>query len=290
MKNRFRVFASIFQLMRDDFPFNSTGKLASLWFDEIILQVDRKAISSVLDIAAEDEILDSETLKKLKSIWIPIKQYHPDYKFMHNFSKFDDIGLKAAVKSSVRERLLFPNSWAHFRESAFEEVGILESIGLWMLLNKNKPCSFLPVHEEQLAIKKLFYPENIQSFNLFKEIMVYKVPDVRHYPWSQILEYRTHPQFEFYRRKMSELSILLSMEDKKSVEEIVEEIYRSDMEKLTKLLQPSWKVETIKAVASVIPLPLPINPISLLNSVLDMKKDIDCMKKYGWMYFYMDLK
>ena len=292
MKKSFRSFASIFQLMRDDFPFNFAGKLASLWFDELILQVDKKVKNSVLEMVAEDENWDSATLQELKSIWTPITKYYKDYKFLSHYKQVEDARLIETVRGTVQKRLLQEkNSWARIREAAHEEIGILESVSLWMLLNESKPCCFLPIHEEQLVVKNLFRLANKQNFELFKNILVYKMPDVSHYPWSQILEYRVHPQYESYRRKMSEVSFLLNTEENNTaVEELIEEIYKNDMEKLVKLLRPSLRVETIKASASVIPLPVPINPISLFSTAIDMKKKTEAMKRYGWIYFHMELK
>lgn len=80
------------------------------------------------------------------------------------------------------------------------------------------------------------------------------------------------------------------IEDQKLSQEIFEEIVKKDLIEMAQHFRPNVSSNIVKGVVSNIPLPIPVNPISILCTGADIKKEIDFDKKYGWIYFYLDNK
>jgi hypothetical protein len=45
----------------------------------------------------------------------------------------------------------------------------------------------------------------------------------------------------------------------------------------------------LKSIASNIPLPIPINPVSIGIAVKELKEAYDRKERFGWLYFLMEL-
>ena len=66
--------------------------------------------------------------------------------------------------------------------------------------------------------------------------------------------------------------------------------YRKDLIEMAQHFRPQVTKNIVKGVVSNIPLPIPINPVSVVCTGYDIMKEIDFDKKYGWIYFYLDNK
>ena len=57
---------------------------------------------------------------------------------------------------------------------------------------------------------------------------------------------------------------------------------------MAQCFRPQVTKNVVKGVASNIPLPIPVNPVSIVCTGRDILKEINFEKKYGWLYFYID--
>lgn len=300
MSGSFRGYASWLKLFMDNFPFETSGKLATLWFDEIVIQVPQKdMLETTIDHALE---CSSSTRKELKKTWIPVTRCLPYYRFLSQPFESRKAGLVEAAcritdeetkkEWSQQSKTKFSRNDPWFlHETAWASAGLIDSINVWIRLNEKNPCTYLPTLREQRVLQKTFSEAVEKKPNeLFSELMTRKIPDLAKYSWDNIVEMRHHEFFCRFREKMVELSNRLNSAPKaQSISRFVDEISRVDMEQMLKLFKPSPKLSTFEAIASNVPLPIPINPLGVILSALDMKKQMMASKKYGWLYFLIDL-
>ena len=114
------------------------------------------------------------------------------------------------------------------------------------------------------------------------------IPDISEYSWDEIIEIRHHKYWTQFRKKLTELSE--SVQDKKLRQDILEEIVQKDLVEMVQYFRPHVAKNIVKGIVSNIPLPIPINPVSVVCTGHDIVQEIDFNKKYGWMYFYLDNK
>lgn len=296
MKQKFRAYASWLRMFENEFPFKS-DKLAILWFDEIILQVpDKMDISSVTKIVAEKEDWNTSTFTEFRRLLVPVTKYQPKYRFLSNpwqskNQRLVDTAWRITVEETKKMAPRVPENDPGFRhEVAWAGAGLIESVNLWFALNTQNQCSFLPESREHLVLQELFSSATMKKpFDIFSEIMIHKIPDLKSFSWDEVVELRHHTYFNEFRKKMVELYEMLDSVDSKSIPRLVGEISQMDMKEAFLSFRPSFRKSLIKTIASNIPMSIPINPASALFSMKDFKKELDFSKKYGWLYFLFDL-
>ena len=305
MKEKFRGYASFARSWLEEFPFNSSGKLATLWFDEIIFQIDN--INGATNIVAQWEDWDSKTLRKLNRLWIPITKYQPRYKFSIDYiekrfiAEHPDLEKTAfriaheETKKFVEKEKHKPKSpqdyYAFAREVSYAYLGLLEGVNSWMSLNKTFPCVFLPLYRENLVIQDLFSIATRKTpYDLFSEVINSRLPDLNNLTWDEIVDLRNNSCFNNFREKMIDLHKMVHSGDINSVKESVDKLQFSEMKELILELRPSPHKSLIKAIISKIPMGLPINPISPLLDANKIIKEKKILKKYGWIYFLIEIE
>lgn len=300
MKQKFKAYASWLRMFEDEFPFKSSGKLATLWFDEIILQIpNKKYIVDVTENVAQEQDWGTTTLKELQRLWVPVTKYQPEYRLLsgHPWESNNKDLVKTAWKVTVEEtKKMVPNipnpenERGFYHEVAWAGAGLIESVNLWMALNTQNNCSFLPESREHMILQELFsFANRKKPFDIFSEIFIHKIPDLSSFSWDDVVELRHHTFFSEFRRKMEDLQRILDSGDSRSVQQLVEDISRMDMERAFRSFQPSPIKSLIKTIASNFPLMIPINPISLVLNGRKIKRELDFSRKYGWLYFLFDL-
>lgn len=302
MGKDFKAYVSTTRNFLEEFPFNNSGKLATLWFDEIIFQTE--SIGKVTEFVAEREDWDSKSLKTLKKMWIPIQNYLPDIKFFDvdlipEHPDLEETAFKITYEETKKEakKIKFDlsdkkNFYAMMHEVGWAYMGLVESVNAWILLHKNSPCVFLPIDRESIILQKLFSTAMMQKpFDLFSEIFNYEIQNLDSLTWEQVLETKNHDYFKQFRRKMIDIQNEVNKGDKNSVFEIVNDIKMMEMEELIIKQKPVSTTKSVfKGIASNVPLPIPINPIAIYTDVKQIIEDRDIMKKYGWLYFLLDLR
>jgi len=281
----------------EDFLVKPCGKLATLWFDELILQVPTSDFVEFFLHQVPGEPSDPDVLRELERIWVPVHKYQKDYSFLSEPWHSDHQSLVKIVKDITKEEIkkespgVSETDFAFRYDFAREGAGLLDTMNLWLNLKSKRACTFLPVWREHLVLQRLFSNAVAKKpFDLFSDIFTYEIPNLEAYPWERIIELRYHPFFESFRRKLTELCDRIELEGSKFNRDFVEKVIIKDMKEMIRLFRPRPSLTLVKAIVCDVPLPIPVNPFSILSSLLDLKQQRDISKKYGWLYFLLDLE
>lgn len=109
------------------------------------------------------------------------------------------------------------------------------------------------------------------------------MPDISEYSWDEIIEIRHHNYWTQFRKKLTELSE--NVGDKMLGKDILEEIVRKDLVEMVQHFRPQVTKNIVKGVVSNIPLPIPINPMSVVCTGHDIKKEINFEKNMDGCIF-----
>ena len=281
----------------EDFLVSSSGKLATLWFDEIILQVPTPEFVKFFLYKVPGEPSDPDTLRELEKIWVPAHKYQEDYDFLSGPWKSEHNSLVEIVENVTKKEIkkespnLSETDWAFRYDFAREGAGLLDTMKLWFDLNDKRACTFLPVWREHLVLQRLFCKlSSREPYDLFSSIINCKIPNLEAYPWERILELRHHSFFENFRRKVYELHSQIEKEGSGPAQDFVQRVIVRDMKEMVRFFRPTPNLTLCKAIVGNIPLGIPINPASILFAVKELKKEQDIAKKYGWLYFLLDIE
>lgn len=305
MERRFRGYASLARLSLEGFPFGPNGKLATLWFDQLILQIPGEdTIRAMIEGKLHCSI---SSQKELCRIWLPLTKCLPNYEFLDNAFQSKELKMIRAAKQITYEELKklwiergfddssFPAgrglAYTFARYRTLSSAALVDSIESWARLNEKSPCTFLPTLREQKILQE-FFSRTVERkpFDLFSEFLIQKIPDLNSYSWDEIMKLRNHEFFNRFREKMVRLCAQLRcVPNTRELRSVFDEILRDDMEKMMNLFRPSPRLSAVKAVVSNIPLPIPINPLGIVFTAKELRKQIAASKKYGWLYFLIDL-
>ncbi|MCR1177770.1 hypothetical protein NE167_11830 [Clostridium botulinum] len=274
-----------------------SSKIATIWFDEIIVQPNpeenilvefaeidfRKYVKESIEEFGEIANLNNDTICELSKSIVPLNNYLKTWKtYLDTSDEVGDYKLFYYADKVIREKL-------YEYDEIYTTPGILSGINAWTELRKLDDVFFIPNLAEKLVLDNMFersFQDN--GYELFSKIIDFKIPDFNEISWDKVIELRKHPFLESFRTKISLLNESFNKNDTKVTNEIIEEVARKDMAEFVKLSKPAPIKSTIKGIASNMPLPVP-NPYAIYLSAVDVKRQIDFSKKYGWLYFYLDL-
>ena len=286
-----KAFISHNNLEINNASFSVEGKLATLWFDNLLLGTTKELVEKVIEDVGEREHWSNDTLKEMKKIQISSELLLPSVKFMDE-SIIEDDYFESAVsimRNNYEKELSDPKIYTDaMNEVLWGGFGIANAVKYWTLLNAKENCTFLPMDKEEQILKKLFENVPDSNYNNFNNVITAMIPDISEYSWDEIIEIRHHKYWTQFRKKLTELSE--SVQDKKLRQYILEEIVQKDLVEMVQYFRPHVAKNIVKGIVSNIPLPIPINPVSVVCTGHDIVQEIDFNKKYGWMYFYLDNK
>ena len=271
--------------------FSLEGKLATLWFDNLLLGIGKELVEKVMEDVAEKEHWSVATFKEMKKIQISSECLLPSVSFMDE-SIIEEDYFKVAtdiLENKYAKELSNPVTYGGaMHEISWGGFGVANSVKYWTLLNAKENCTFLPMDLEQQMLGKVFGSTMDMKYDSFSDIIIAIIPDISEYSWDEIIEIRHHSYWTQFRKKLTELSE--SIGDKKLGQDILEEVIKKDLIEMVQHFRPQVTKNIVKGVVSNIPLPIPINPLSVASTGYDLIKEIDFEKKYGWLYFYLDNK
>lgn len=286
-----KTFISYLGIFNKDI-FGAFGKLATIWFDEIILDLPNPVLlEKVIAYGAEKGKISEKITNDFLKAWKPINEYCPKYKWkaipsIRKDKELTNLAYKVVYEATKKEYPGEENTYGFIREVAWGGAGLINSINAWKKIHAKIPCSYLAHQLEAEVIKRTFAKDQENMFDIFSEYANYKIPDLSNIPWDKVFELRCHPYLEAFRRKLSSLQ---EVNDSKLIIEIVKEIEKKDMKQLTLLCKPAPIKMAVKTICSNIPVPY-VNPISILTGIADLINEIKKEKKYGWLYFIFDLE
>lgn len=286
---KMKAFMSYNNLTTNNANFDFEGKLATLWFDNLLLGINDDVVKKALESVAEEEHWSIDTFREMRKIQVSSENILPSVTFLDE-SIIEDDYFKVAtdvMKDKYADFLMNSKSYgSSMHEIAWGGLGIASAVKYWTLLNAKENCTFLPMDIEKQMLEKVFVSSTNVEFSNFSDIITAMIPDISKYSWDEIIEIRHHNYWTQFRKKITELS--KSIGDTKLAQDILDEIIRKDLIEMVYHFRPQVTKNIVKGVACNIPLPIPINPLSVVCTSSDLLKEIDFEKKYGWIYFYLD--
>lgn len=269
---------------------NAHGKLACLWYDTIvipsILGRDRLLDRNRVPVNIADQLstilrYPEEVIEGFKSPDIP--------EFEHE-----------AVDIATSQEILRIANETYFKEehplfSALDVAGAaqtcVETLAIWSILNSRTSCSLFPDEFEARALGAVFAKiQEDDAFPAFRNLISLRLPRLNSTDWDKVLDLRHHQFIEAFRVKISELHTYSLRNDSKLLAEVFDEIQRHDLLEIAKLMRPAPGWTMCKAFVSNIPFPIPINPLSVALSAKDVFQQYKYAKKFGWLYFAIDME
>ena len=281
-----KAFMSYNNLAINNANFSLEGKLATLWFDNLLLGIRENLVEKVMEDVAEKEHWSVDTFKEMKKIQISSESLLPSISFMDESINEDDYFRIATdiLEDKYAKELSNPVTYGGaMHEINWGGFGVANSVKYWTLLNAKVNCTFLPMDLEQQMLGKVFGCITDIKYDNFSDIITAIIPDISEYSWDEIIEIRHHNYWKQFRKKLTDLSE--SIGDAKLGHDILEEIVKRDLIEMVQHFRPQIGKNIIKGIVSNIPLPIPINPLSVVCAGCDIMKEIDFDKKYGWIYF-----
>jgi hypothetical protein len=282
--------------------FGAFGKLASLWFNDIVFQMpDANTLGNVLDKLVSEGTLSNRIADELAAIWIPVQKVLPDYRFLDilqndGWLRENQELLRASYAVASGSTLNdYPN--ANPKDPGFQHetrwfsYGIIDTVVIWSALNTQKSYGLVANPEGSKVIQQLFAtPQRSSEFDLFSEVVEQSLPNFDELSWEKVLELRNHQFLESFRSKLVEAQNRYRESDITAAAEIVQEMGLNDLRTLARMVRPSGKMALIKFIASNIPLPIPVNPVSVGLGIKDLATERVRAAQFGWLYFLLDLQ
>ena len=277
--------------------FSSRGKLATLWFEQLVLQVPSeelltKCISSLRDQGG----FSNETADMLFQIWKPVHEFIPSWTFLSpdSWTNSDPTvsgALIEAIQQDVRKH--YPESagtYAEAREVALGGAGYLDVIEIWTKLNLSTPCTFVANASGEAILRAVIpTPPDNEEFQTFSRIATIPIPDFSKLSWDQVLELRNDRYFQNFRSALAALRERIAVADDQQVAEIVTELRSKEMERIVRDSEPAVGTAVIKGILGNLP-GLPVNPVSMWSSASEIWDNLQRGRMSGWLYFLLKME
>ncbi len=290
------AFISWLSLFTDRDPFGTTGKLAAIWFDKLIIETPGDdAIRMPIEVAIERGKIPAEIHDQLLDHWRPIQQFLPDFSYEPVSCDGANRQLWETVVDTVYEatKAEYPD---HAEDRAFmHEVGmaahgLMRAYISWYSLNALHGTAFITNDREATVAESLFIRNENREFEIFRHFADLRIPDLTELPWQRVWDLRHHPKLEAFRARLSAASGANTEITSPEVARELEADFVANLEEFARLCRPAPLSSLAKAVISNVPLPIPINPASVAFGNKEFWEALDQDKRYGWMFFGIDLR
>jgi hypothetical protein len=219
----------------------------------------------------------------------------PNYEFLHKGLWDQDAYItKSTVESLTKyyEEEYGPgvDQRALNHDVGWTAMGVIDAISLVGQLSSHGESFMLPTDVEDRVLKAITQPADPRgTFGLFEEVAHYRLPRLKKLPWARVVELRHHKFLENFRGAISALREELRLPGPNASHEMFAEIERKHLKELLSLLTPSVLTATAKGIITNLPLPIPVNPAGLIDSILNISRERRIAEKFGWIYFLHEL-
>jgi hypothetical protein len=276
--------------------FSDTLKLSLLWFDDIVFQSPTDdIITRVFPKVFEKEGLSPGVSKEICKFIHPIQHYLNGYKFGEPEVWIKDSFIAEATHTALENYFEekhgpWPEKWMLLREVALTGCGVIDAINLLSYLSQKMECYLVPTDFEHRVLVEITKSIVLKSdFEFFSEIAQFRLPRFKEMAWERIFELRNHELLVNFRKTLAELNRQLARQNSKDLKKIFDEIERKYIKELLILLKPSVLDSVAKGIATNIPLPLPLNPIGVLDAIKSAYESKKTLDRYGWLFFLYEL-
>jgi lysozyme len=131
--------------------FAPQGKLATIWFDKLVLQnTGEDSLEGAINILRETEQFSDATAETLKTIWVPVQTLIPNWAAGNSeLLRSSPEDIRETVTTALKKRIRkeygadFAETYPGIREVAWGSLLYLEAIQIWSTLNKSAPTTIV---------------------------------------------------------------------------------------------------------------------------------------------------
>jgi hypothetical protein len=280
-------------------------KSLCLYNDRVILNADNKICRVFIDKLHEDFKISK---KLLNGTFISIDDVIADKERSYFYSKIEVIDELIGKENAGRALELFIEEEAKRTGNTVEKVrkdwqlmyewskyfyystlSILSNLELYSRINETIPCSITGFAESTNTILNSYLKHQSDKSESFKvessiaDKVEYVIPSLKQLNWNELFEIRQDGRAKAFRHWINENKEEI---DSNGLQNL---IYKEFWNVLTEL-KPNTSANVIKATLGNIPLPIPVNPISVATGIQDIYKARAFNKKYSWLLFIHDLQ
>jgi len=280
----------------------SRGKLAHIWFDELFVQEFAPGMVELIFLspAVEKKDIRPSVADELRKTWRVVSCEPPREggPFVSAKDKNEKLFIEAAWRvvmegtSHLDGRDESPVGGRMRGVSAIRAeviANLIGSLAAWWTLNSIDGCGIIAEPKERKVIDATLRTTQNDQFGTFSRFVEYHIPDIGGLAWERVLELRHHPKLADFRKKLDTLQKLLEGKDDLQAAALLQEIEFKDLKEFAVLCKPQPRKSIIQGVVSNFPLPICVNPASIVLSGLEIKRAYQLDKRFGWLYFGLEL-
>ena len=184
--------------------------------------------------------------------------------------------------SKLRKNMKEPGAtgYAWRRATAYQAVASTGASNAWQQINQQLPCDLICFDEATAyAAMPKFRREILMADRTPLESIEVSIPSVSNLSWGNVFELREHHAVEAFRNWYNELG---STESRGGITEGLWEAFSEVI--------PNVKGTIVKGIASNVPLPIPINPLSVGLAIKDVSDAHQFQKKHSVTIFFHELR
>ncbi len=270
-------------------------KLATVLYEQTIFPVRTDHLQSVLRIVSDQEGMK---LRDLETAWVSFDSLCPPHEIDKIAAAFieadwnlvcDTDGhllpdVEFAVDRELKQqfgRLLEPTTYGYFRELRGLVVNTSGAIEGWKHISRHTYCSLIGFTELDAVLASRFLDASGACIEFVNRLDVL-IPSVRHLPWALVLNLRNDGRIRDFRDWYWGRSIEARSTDDKLRNEMVSGLWNA-----VNALKLDVGSETLKALVSNLPLPIPVNPASIALAAKSIKDATHFQHDYGWLLFIL---
>lgn len=144
---------------------------------------------------------------------------------------------------------------------------------------------FSDLHKEVIRFATNKVNNEAQEIELITRLETLSIADFAKISWPKIFELRKSEFLANFRHRLSEIANVQASSSKNIDIEVF-----SDLWNLMADFRPDLPRSYFTAILGNLPLPIILNPVSLLAAVKDIKKQHTLKKQYGWLFFIQEAK
>ncbi len=141
-----------------------------------------------------------------------------------------------------------------------------------------------PWYEAVLVKAGLPSPAGARLPGLLEVLGTEEVGDFGQLPWPQIYELRRSDFIKDFRGHLARVAADPTAPD------LILDLNRELRDFATRSIPDSMPKTIVKGVLANLPMPLPVNPIGIVESAAEAKEQYDLRKQFGWLFFVLEAK
>lgn len=286
-----------FSLFSEEF-FLTRAKLATIWFDKIVLQVPRKDfVGNMIEALAKRDGTSTETQEALYSVWKSPHDFLPRHEFVDpNIWDRADQSIRDSVSAELQSQVratygtAVANTFGEQREIALGGAGYLSAIEIWKNLNAMEPSTFVANTDgSKLFDAAVESSVTGEGFHTFSRVASIPIPNLASVSWDHVVDLRNSKYLDNFRTTLNRIGNQISSLGDAELADLVDNLKSSEMERIVRANEPKLGVAILNGLLDNIP-GLPINPYSVGKSALHIKKSIEEKRQSGWLYFLLKMQ